>query len=1082
MFTDMVGYSALTQRDEPLALRVLTTHRELLRPIFRKHEGREVKTIGDAFLVEFPSALRAVECAVATQQALIEHNERSQAERIELRIGVHLGDVIDQSGDLLGDAVNIASRIEPLAETSGICISGPVFDQVRNKIPYPCTQLDHVFLKNIDTPIAVYSVDLPWVVPSAARVTPWTDRESELRILERIVEGVAAGGGQIVAFSGEPGIGKTRLADEGIRRAEGKGFRIFRGRGHQDEQPAPYSLWVQVVRAFLRDAPPPLLYKVCTGCGPELTKLVPELADRLGQTPTLSPEDPAIARSRFFEGVTRFFLNLSREAPLVILLDDLQWADPGSLRLLNYLAEPIRTQPILLLLTYRDSHEDVAPLLQTVFQDLIKVHALTHVPVHRMEGAPARHLVGAILGTRDPSSELVGLVGQKTGGNPLFVEELLRSMTEEHQLVRHGDRWETSGVANVGIPSTMRDVILKRVARAGEQSLSLLSVAAVLGQEFRFGLLQEVSGTEPEPLLSQVELLLRSRLLRERETSPGQSIYMFVDDQTREVLYHELSLVRRQRYHLKAAQVLEAGGADRVDEIAGELALHFQRGNDLAKALKWTGVAARHSAKLYAREQAISYFRSALEILKVAPDERVRAEVLEQMGDELEVLGQYEESGRSRTEAAVVYERLGDLRRAGAVLHQAATHARWTVLGEFVVDEDRLSRARALLESVPPGPELARLYLDDSAYFRAAGRFDEARPLLARALEVAEALGEPTLEAEARLCLAYFLPIGSRAEVKQTIDRAIELGREHAPFIAVLAYYRRAHFAASGYADFAEAENWIQTGAAYAHSVNALDMEAAFFGSLGAFVKVWSSDVDGHNQRALEHQRFLREHDQQSVHNMFHVMFGPMFRGDFDEAERIMDEAKAILDSEKAWYMVGWYNFYRGWLEYARGNNGVAEDYYLRALESDRSRGSTAFDAFRPVWFLVGAIEAALGQHALDRADRYLDDLEKVVALVGVNPARAYLAKARGERALECGEVREAAQLLRESADIWREIGWGREVAQTCVYLASAESRAGRLDLARGALDEAIGLFRAMGAKIDLDRALSLRNGFDSVR
>ncbi len=1081
MFTDMVGFSALAQRDETRAVHLVNAHRDILRPIFRAHEGREVKTMGDGFLVEFPSALHAVECAVATQQRLREHGGAAEAERIELRIGVHLGDVIDQGGDLLGDAVNIASRIEPLAESSGVCISGPVFDQVRNKISYGCTRLDHVFLKNIDSPISVYSVDLPWVGPSAARVTPWTDRESELHTLERIFEDVARGHGQIVGFSGEPGVGKTRLADEGSRRAEGRTFRTLRGRGHQDEQPVPYSVWVQVVRDFLRDAPPPLLYKVCAGCGPELIRLAPELGERLGLAPSLPSGDPATGQLRFFEGIAQFFLNLSRETPLAILLDDLQWADPGSLRLLDHLAEPIRAQRILLLLTYRDSVEDASPLLRTVLEDLGKVHALTEIPVRRMEGGPARQLVGAILGTKEPPSELVGLVGHKTGGNPLFVEELLRSMAEEHQLVRLGDLWRTAETATVGVPSTMRDLILKRAARAGAQSLRILSVGAVLGPEFDFDFLQEVSGVDAESLLAEVEALLRARLLKEREIAPGRSVYLFADDQTREVLYQELSLVRRQRYHLKAAQALEGRRAGNLEEIAGELALHFRRGSDLGKALKWTVVAARKSSMLYAREQAISYYRTALEILSAAPDARARAEVLEGMGDELEVLGQYEESARSRVEASHAYEQVGDLRRAGAALHRAATHARWTQLGEFVVDEGQLARARELLESAPPCVELGQFYLDDSEYFRAAGRFEESRPLVNRALELAQALGDPALEATARIYLAYYLPLGARAEVKQTLDRAIELGRAHDPSIAVLGYYRRAHFAATGYADFAETEAWIQKGAAYAHSVNALDMEAAFFGSLGAFVKVWSSDLEGHDRRAAEHQRYLREHGQKSVHNLYHIGLGPLIRGDFDEAERVMVRAKALLDTEQAWYMVAWYYLYRGMLESSRGNYAAAEECYVGALESDRARGRTEFDAFRPIWFLAGAIDAAVGQHALDRVDRYLDELQEAVSQVGERPARAFLAKARGQRALERGEAREAAKFLRESADLWREIDWGRELAQTCVRLAAAEARAGRADLATAPLDEAIALFRLMGAKVELDRALALRKDLDST-
>jgi adenylate cyclase len=170
MFTDMVGYSALAQRNEVLALALLGEQQARLRPLFVEYGGREIKTTGDGFLVEFASALQAVRCAIAIQTALVEQNASAAVERrFQVRIGLHLGDVEVRDGDVFGDGVNIAARVEPLADAGGICITGPVADQVHNKIDEPLERLRHAPLKNIAAAVDVYRVVLPWTQGAAQR-------------------------------------------------------------------------------------------------------------------------------------------------------------------------------------------------------------------------------------------------------------------------------------------------------------------------------------------------------------------------------------------------------------------------------------------------------------------------------------------------------------------------------------------------------------------------------------------------------------------------------------------------------------------------------------------------------------------------------------------------------------------------------------------------------------------------------------------------------------------------------------------------------------------------------------------------
>ncbi len=173
MFTDMVGYSALAQADEASALALLDRHNRLLRPVFARFHGREVKTVGDAFLIEFDSALDATQCALEVQRSLYDFNLAAPpAARIQVRIGIHVGDVVPSGNDVLGDAVNIASRIEPLADPGGICLTQQVYDQVENKVAVPMVKMPAVALKNIRLPMNVYRVIGPWEAPAPeVRVT-----------------------------------------------------------------------------------------------------------------------------------------------------------------------------------------------------------------------------------------------------------------------------------------------------------------------------------------------------------------------------------------------------------------------------------------------------------------------------------------------------------------------------------------------------------------------------------------------------------------------------------------------------------------------------------------------------------------------------------------------------------------------------------------------------------------------------------------------------------------------------------------------------------------------------------------------
>lgn len=225
MFTDMVGYTAMAQKNEAQAVESLEEHRALLRPIFQKHNGHIIDTIGDGFFVEFASALDSVNCAVEIQTSLNELNDHREKDRkILLRIGIHLGDVIHKEGKVMGDAVNVASRIQPLASPSGICVTQQVFDNVRNKIDVSMVPVGTRELKNVELPVSIYSVTLPWQEIDTGNdqiLSPLEIQEdkepteslvfnSGIHSLDEILGGGYPGGSMILVV-GPPGVGKEAL-------------------------------------------------------------------------------------------------------------------------------------------------------------------------------------------------------------------------------------------------------------------------------------------------------------------------------------------------------------------------------------------------------------------------------------------------------------------------------------------------------------------------------------------------------------------------------------------------------------------------------------------------------------------------------------------------------------------------------------------------------------------------------------------------------------------------------------------------------------------------------------------------------
>jgi len=1074
MVTDIVGYSALTQRDEALALKLGREHEEIVRPLLVLHGGREVKALGDGFLTEFGSALDASRCAIDIQRTFYVRNRKPGVVSIELRIGIHVGDVVHRDKDLFGDAVNIASRIEPLADPGGICVSAAVYEQVRNKLEFPFTALEATSLKNISYPVTLYRLELPWHGRVHGRSTPWADREAELDAVCRSLEGASRGEGSILILSGEAGIGKTRLVEEAMRRMQSFGIRSLKARGLPGDTSPPYSYWAEVTRECLRDLEPALLQKVVGEQAADIGKLAPELTARLG-TPTALPSlDPDQERLRFYDGIVRFFETIARQTPLMIFFDDLQWADTATLRLLQYASRRLPGNRLLLVGAYREADLEDAPVLKELLLELTRHRLATRIGLKRLGEPDVEKLVAGILGTNQPFPEVVRLVYEKTGGNPFFVEEVVKGLIESGAIFL-GDRgWERRSIADVRLPDSVRSVIQQHLRRLDAQSLDVLRWAAIIGVEFNFDLLQKVSGVDEPKLFDILDGLLRTGLVMEGEGSRGQPTYVFADHQVRSALYEDMNRARRRKCHLQIARAMEEAGAGERPERFGELAHHYFEGADVSKCLDYTTRAARRASELYAHEQSYRMLQTALELVEEDVGSPKKAELLDQLAEESFLAGYPAEAAAHYQEAAGIYERVGDKRRLARVYgNLMMLHADNLQDRESAMDFGE--RQLLLLEEIEETPELTVAHQELGFLFQAAGDYDRARSHFQKVIELSARQPNADAEATAMQFLGFVSPIEEKAHAFQLLEEGVKIAQSRGGIRYATKLMNLGENFGNVKADTEAAARCFRTAREVATRMG-LPLYAANANAMLAH-RVHLPAGNWDEARRLAEAALAAPGGSPSIRNPANATLARMeiYRGEFDRcATRLGKIAppgklKPRIDTLDEQEML------RVRLALATGDLVQAERE-LEPVYELLARAPDIFTTVSPkIWALALLIELRLRQGSVPLAEKVLSELERLSNALSETWSSSVLAHARGLIASQRNEPIEAAKFFLESAKGWKELGYPYESAVSLYHLGAVARSAGDATGAAAAFDEALEIFQRLEARPFIDRILAAK-------
>ena len=766
MFTDMVGYSATTQRDEIAALRLVEEQDRLLRPIFTTHAGRVVKTMGDGFLVEFGSALAATRCAIEVRDRLAEYNLSHKDAPLDLRIGIHLGDVVEEGGDVFGDAVNVASRVEPLASKGGICVSQAVYEQVLNKVPSTFVRLDRSTLKNIDFPWAIYRVEArrPATARGRAPDVPLVERATELERLKQIVNELREGRGGIVMLSGEAGIGKTRLLEEIARSAAEEGVLVSGGRAREGEYEPPLAPWVDALRGLIYEISPGELIQDAGLHAVVLGRYLPDLLMRLGE-PSVSAVESEPERYVVFEAVTRLLVNASHRRALLVILEDLHWADEASLRLLEFVGRNAATEPVLCIGSFRSEELGERHPLTTTLYELNRLRPIEQILLGPLSEAGVGALVARTLGVTRVDPALTSVIGERAAGNPLFAREIALALRREGRVAILGESAVLSG-GPVLLPPTVQPLLERRVRALAPGTLELLRTASVLGLRFSADTLQSLSGLEGPVFLDRVDGAIRAGVLRERPID-SDTMLSFADARLRDYLYEGVSFLRRRALHKDAAECLVARRAP-----ADELAYHFDRARDLEKARLYYERAGDEALALGDYERATERFEGALR--DCPPDDRpFRRRVGVKVGRAQQEAGRLSAAVHALLEARVAVDRPEDDVPIATWLSAA-----YMGKGQFEASEREIDAA---LHTLGPATtaEAADAWSGKCVLLVYTGRPGEAVAAGERTLDISRQLGRPELISQALNNLTYaFLTDGRWEEALRCVTQRLDTSDE----------------------------------------------------------------------------------------------------------------------------------------------------------------------------------------------------------------------------------------------------------------------------------------------------------------
>jgi AAA ATPase domain/Adenylate and Guanylate cyclase catalytic domain len=787
LFTDVVGSTDQRVRLGDAAVdQLLRGHDAVVAGVLAAHGGELVKSTGDGAMCAFAGASDALAAAVAIQQRL-ERRNRDAPEQVRVRVGVSLGDVAFEDGDLHGLAVHEAARVCAAAEAGEILVSDVVRTVAGSRADCELVARGELKLKGLPQAVKLWRV--AWVAApepefpfppllESRQALAFSGRTGELAMVLEAWKGASGGARHCVVVSGEPGIGKTRLVAEAARVAHGDGAMVLYGRC-DDELGVPFQPFAEALDWYVARAD-----QVVMGRWPgDLARLAPQLSDRVPSLPPPLEADPESEQYRLFDAVASWLTGLSADQPVVLVLDDLHWATKPTLLMLRHVVRTTGPARLLVVVTYRET--DVAaehPFAAT----LAFLHQEPGVERIALGGLDADAL-GLVLEAAGYELDTAGVelrdtLMAETDGNPFFVGQVLRHLVESGAVTEQDGRWVRSPTADrIGVPESVRAVIRRRLDRLDDKSNAVLTVAAVIGRDFDAELLTTATEMDAELVLDGLEAAEAGRLI---EASPGRAQFRFVHALVRSTLYDGIPTTRRLRLHRGVARAFEQR-AETNRALLPTLAHHYCEAASLGetdKAIRFATEAAEGAIARLAYEEAADLYERALAVIEPrSGDERAhRGDLLIELANARLAAGDRGAARQAAFEAAQHGREVGRPDLLADAATSMAEFRRPTETGRMV-DEALVALCEETLDALPAGDSIPRAKVAArlASELHILGEAGERRRALTDdAVAMARRLGDPATLADVLVSAHWGIwAPGTARECLAIAEEVLQLGQ-----------------------------------------------------------------------------------------------------------------------------------------------------------------------------------------------------------------------------------------------------------------------------------------------------------------